>query len=193
MPVEMTERVAAPPRQRPQQLSLLLLGAGVVVAALVIAWLVFQGGSSSTPSYDHPTLVSQAKLERFARSLDYPMYWAGPKSGFSYELTAANGRAWVRYLPAGVSAGDARSDFLVVGTYRQPRSYANLLRAARRPGGVLRKIGHNGVVVYSSARPTSVYFSYPGAKYQVEVYSPSGNAARGLVLGGKITPVRPAG
>ena len=109
MPVEMTERVAAPPRQRPQQLSLLLLGAGVVVAALVVAWLVFQGGSSSTPSYDHPTLVSQAKLERFARSLDYPMYWAGPKSGFSYELTAANGRAWVRYLPAGVSAGDAQA------------------------------------------------------------------------------------
>lgn len=189
MPVRMTEQAAAPPRQRPQRLSLLVLGVAVAVAALVVAWLVLKGGSSSTPSYEHPTLVSQAQLERFAHGLDYPMYWAGPRSGFSYELTAANGRAWVRYLPAGVSAGDARSDFLVVGTYTQPHSYTNLLRAARRPGGVLRKIGDRGVLVYSSARPTSVYFSYPGANYQVEVYTHSTKTARALVEAGTIRRV----
>ena len=116
MPVRMTEQAAAPAGQRPQHLSLLVLGVAVAMAAVLVAWLVLKGGSSSAPSYEHPTLVSQAQLERFAHGLDHPMYWAGPKPGFSYELTAAKGRAWVRYLPAGVTAGDARSDFLVVGT-----------------------------------------------------------------------------
>ena len=69
-----------------------------------------------------------------------PVLIVRPKPGFSYELTASSGRAWVRYLPAGVSVGDARSDFLVVGTYKQPNSYANLERAANRPGGVSRSI-----------------------------------------------------
>ena len=189
MPVPMTEQVATAPR-RPRQLSLLVLGVAVGVAAMVVALLLLHGGSSAKVSAnDHPVLVSQAQLERFARSLDYPLYWAGPKAGFAYELTAADGRTWVRYLPAGVPAGDRRSDFLVVGTYKQPHSYANLRRAASRPGGVPRDISGGGLMVYNSARPTSVYLSYPGAAYQVEVYTHSTKTARSLVLGGTITPV----
>jgi hypothetical protein len=188
MPVPMTEQAAAPVQQRPLHLTLLVLGVAVAIAAIVVAWLLLQG--SSTPAANgHPTLVSQAQLEHFAHGLDYPMYWAGPKRGCSYELTAAEGRAWVRYLPAGVSAGDPRSNFLVVGTYRQSHSYANLLRAASRPGGVSRKIGGNGLMVYNSSRPTSVYFSYPGADYQVEVYTHSTKTARSLVGAGTITPI----
>jgi hypothetical protein len=188
----MTEQAAGPPRlrQRPRQLPLLVLGIVAGATALVVAWLALQGGSSSKPaSNGHPTLVSRAQLERFASSLDYPMYWAGPRPGFSYELTSADGRAWVRYLPAGVPAGDPRSSFLVVGTYRQLHSYANLLRAASRPGGASRKIGGGGLMVYSSSRPTSVYFSYPRASYQVEVYSRSVKIAKSLVLAGTITPI----
>jgi hypothetical protein len=192
MPVSMTEQVAepaSPARRRPQHLSLLVLGGAAVVAALVVAWLVL-GSSSGTPAANgRPVIVSQAKLERFARTLDYPLYWAGPKPGFSYELTAASGRAWVRYLPAGVSAGDSRSDFLVVGTYKQPHSYANLQHAANRSGGVSRRIAGNGLLVYSAAKPTSVYFSFPGADYQVEVYTHSTKTARSLVLDGTIEPV----
>jgi hypothetical protein len=117
------------------------------------------------------------------------VYWAGSKQGFSYELTATNGRVWVRYLPAGVKAGDPRSDLLVVGTYVQPHSYANLRRAAARPGGVSHRVGTHGLVVFNAAKPTSVYFSYPSAKYQVEVYAPSPKTARKLALNGRITPV----
>jgi len=190
MPVPMTEHLAAPVRQRPQHLTLLVLGVAVAVAAVVVAWLLLRSGSSSTPAANgHPILVSQAQLAHFANGLDYPMYWAGPKTGYSYELTAADRRTWVRYLPAGVSAGDPRSNFLVVGTYRQPHSYANLLRAASRPGGVSRKIGGDGLMVYSSSQPTSVYFSYPGADYQVEVYTHSTKTARSLVEAGTITPI----
>jgi hypothetical protein len=190
MPDSMTEQVARAPRQRPQQLSLIVLGLGIGVAAVVVAWLVLQGGSSNKVSpNDRPVIVSQAQLEHFARSLDYPLYWAGPKTGFSYELTAADGRAWVRYLPAGVGAGDRRSDFLVVGTYKQPHSYANLRRAASRAGTVSRKIAGDGLMVYSAAKPTSVYFGYPGSDFQVEVYTHSTKTARSLVLADAIKPL----
>jgi hypothetical protein len=174
----------------PQHLHLLALGLGVAVAAVVVIFMLAKGGSGSTPSAKSPTIVSQAQLAKFAGTLDYPVYWAGPKPGYSYELTAASGRVWVRYLPAGVKAGDPRPSFLVVGTYRQAGSFAGLRRAAKQPDSVSEQISDGGLLVYNSARPTSVYFSYPGVKYQVEVYAPSPEGARSLVMAGKATPVR---
>jgi hypothetical protein len=172
-------------------LPLLVLGLAVVVTALVVVWQLTKGSSSATPAASSgPTIVTQAQLERFAGALDYPIYWAGPKPGFSYELTAARGRAWVRYLPAGVKAGDPRPNFLVVGTYKQPDSFAGLRHAAKQPNSVSERIVDGGLLVYNSARPTSVYFSYPGVKYQVEVYAPSAESARSLVAAGKAVPVR---
>jgi hypothetical protein len=178
--------------RRQQHLPLLVLGLGVAVSALVVVWLLAAGGGSkATPAADSgPTIVSQAQLERFAGTLDYPVYWAGPKAGSSYELTAAHGRVWVRYLPAGVKAGDPRPNFLVVGTYRQPNSFAGLRRAAKQPDSVSERISDGGLLVYNSGRPASVYFSYPGVKYQVEVYAPSPETAHALVTAGKATPVR---
>jgi hypothetical protein len=35
-----------------------------------------------------------------------------------------------------------------------------------------------------------VYFGYPDAAYQVEVYAPGSGAARKLVLGGQVVPIR---
>jgi hypothetical protein len=172
------------------QLHLLALGLAIAVAAFVVVWLLTSGGSSGTPKPNSgPTIVSQAELVRFAGSLDYPVYWTGPHARYSYELTSARGRVWVRYLTAGVKAGDSRADFLVVGSYEQPHAYADLKRAARRPGTVSKSIADGGLLVYNPQRPTSVYFSYPGARYQVEVYAPSPATARLLVLDGKVTPV----
>jgi hypothetical protein len=178
--------------RRPQYLHLLVFGLAVAVTALVVVWLVTNGGKSKngTPTRTStPTLVSRAQLERFASSLDYPVYWTGPKPGFSYELTSAKGRVWVRYLPAGVRAGDPRPNFVVVGTYLEPHAYANLQHAAKQVGSVSHALRDGGLLVYSSKRPTSVYFSYPGVRYQVEVYAPSAATARSLVLHGETTPV----
>jgi hypothetical protein len=177
--------------RRPQHLHLLVLGLAVAVSAVVVIFMLAKGGSSSTPSAKSgPTIVSQAQLEQFAGTLDYPVYWAGPKPGFSYELTTANSRVWVRYLPAGVKAGDPRPNFLVIGTYKQSDAFAGLRRAAKDPSSLSKRIADGGLLVYSAARPTSVYFSYPGVKYQVEVYAPSPEVAHRLVLNGKTTPVR---
>jgi hypothetical protein len=46
------------------------------------------------------------------------------------------------------------------------------------------------VLVFTERRPHSVYFSYPSASNQVEVFAPSGATARSLVLSGGITPIR---
>jgi hypothetical protein len=175
-----------------RRLTLLVLGLGIGVAALVVVWLLASGGGSKAKpvANGRPTIVSQAQLVHFAGTLDYPVYWAGPKPGFSYELTAADGRVWVRYLPAGVKAGDPRPNFLVVGTYKQADAFSGLRRAAKQHDSVSEHISDGGLMVYNSARPTSVYFSYPGVKYQVEVYAPSPETARSLVTVGKTTVVR---
>jgi hypothetical protein len=169
---------------------LVMLGIAVVAAAAVVALLFLQhsntGASTSGPS-GAPTIVTQAELEHLAASIGHPVYWAGPKQGYSYEVTATkSGRFYVRYLPQGVRAGDPRASFLVVGTYTAAGSFADLKRAAKRDGAISVGTGRGGIVVFSDSRPTSVYFGYPGAKYQVEVYSPSADTARSLVLGSRI-------
>jgi hypothetical protein len=169
--------------------------AGVALAAVaaLVALLLLRSDhkSAALPAPNSgPALVSQAQLERLAETSSHPLYWAGPKDGYSYELTrTSNGRTYIRYLPKGAKAGDPRPDFLVVGTYAQPNSFAYLNHAAKSKEAVPFSIANDGLALFSSARPTSVYFTYPGARYQVEVFDPSGNAARKLVLAGKITPI----
>jgi hypothetical protein len=187
----MIERHPTPTARRPQHLYLVVLGLAIVLAAAVVIWMLVGGGSNATPAAKSgPTIVSQTELGHFASSLDYPVYWAGPKPGFSYELTATDGRVWVRYLPAGVKAGDPRPNFLVIGTYKQAHAFSGLVAAAKQPDSLSKRIADGGLLVFSSERPTSVYFGYPGVKYQVEVYAPSAKTARALVVDGKATPVR---
>ena len=196
----MTERTL-PSRNEPLELrgayvQLLILGLACLAAASVVVWLLLRSDGHAAPlpaAGGGPTLVSQAQLERLPAVVGHPVYWAGPRNGFSYELTrTANGRTFVRYLPPGVPAGDARPDFLVVGTYSRPGSFAALQRAAERPGSVTANLPNRGLMVVFSTQPKSVYFGYPSAEYQVEVFAPSSTAARRLVLSGTITPIRSA-
>jgi hypothetical protein len=92
----------------------------------------------------------------------------------------------VRYLPNGVAAGDPRPNFLVVGTYSRTGSFRALKRAANRNGSV--ELPNKGLMV-ESTKPQSVYIGYPGAKYQIEVFSPVSDLARKLVLKGTIVPI----
>jgi hypothetical protein len=178
--------------QRPH-LQLLALGLAVLVAGgLVVSLLLRSDGRTVPPvAGAGATLVSGAQLERFAESTGHPVYWAGPRDGVSYELTrTSDGRTFVRYLPKDVAAGDPRPDFLVVGTYSRADSFADLKRAANREGAVWVELANNGLMVFASKKPQSVYLGYPGAKYQVEVFAPSSDTARRLVLSGTIVPIR---
>jgi hypothetical protein len=182
-----------PESTREAYLPLLVLGIGVLVAASVVVWLLVRGdGDKASPSTaDGPVLVSQSDLERVAAEADHPVYWAGPRSGYSYELTVtASDRTYVRYLPKGVAAGDPRAEFLTVGTYPSHSSFKDLKRAAKDDGTRSESLDGGGLMIFSATRPTSVYFGYPGKPFQVEVFAPSAEAARKLVLDGGATPIR---
>ena len=101
---------------------LILLGVAVVLAAVLVGWLLVRSDNTqTTPTFlsTGPALVSAAQLERASAALGSPIYWAGPRDGFSYELTVtSSGRVYLRYLPKGVKAGDPRANFLTIGTYR---------------------------------------------------------------------------
>lgn len=185
---------SAPGAHRAQVSQLAVLAVAVAVAAAVVAWLLVHGESDTRvpASPSGPALVSQTQLEKLASSSPEPVYWAGPRKGFSYELTrTADGRTYVRYLPHGVAAGDRRDEFLVVGTYERPHAFTDLRHAGTRTGARSVKLDRGGVLVFfTERRPHSVYFGYPGASNQVEVFAPSGATARALVLHGEITPIR---
>jgi hypothetical protein len=169
------------------------LGALVALglAAFVVGWLVMNRGGDTPPAPSGAAATSEAELRSFAGTVSHPVYWAGAKDGFTYELTrTSDGRIYVRYLPEGTSVGDRRPRFLTVGTYPRAGAFAELKRAARAKGAVSIKLERGGLAVFSDARPTSVYFGYPDARYQVEVFHPSSTEARRLALSGQVVPVR---
>jgi hypothetical protein len=170
------------------------LGALVAIglAAFFVGWLAMNRGSDAPPA---PTTgassASESELRSFAESVSHPVYWAGAKDGYTYELTrTTDGRVYVRYLPEGAEVGDPRSRFLTIGTYPRAGAFAELKRAGRAEGAISLKLERNGLAVFSQKKPTSVYFGYPDARYQVEVFDPSPDVARRLALSGQVVPVR---
>lgn len=164
--------------------------AALGVAAFLIGWLVLGRGGGDGAAPTAASLASEQELRDLAASAGHPVYWAGPRGGETYELTrTSNGRVFVRYLPRGVSAGDPRPNFLTIGTYPRPNAFAELKRASNANGAVTRKLANDGLVVYNRAS-RSVYFGYPNARYQVEVYHPDAEMARSLVLAGQVRPIR---
>jgi hypothetical protein len=184
-------RVKAPSMRPYVQLSALLL---VALAAFLVTWFLVRGrtdgGNVSIPAVGKPTIVTEAQLHALAKQTKFPLYWAGPKEGAAYELTrAGDGRVWVRYLPSPHEVGSLAAKYLTVGTYPSTRGFLAINRAARRQGGVSLKIAKGGLLVFNTKTPTSVYLGYPKAKYQVEVFDPSPQQARALVLTGKIRQI----
>jgi hypothetical protein len=164
----------------------------VGLAAFFVGWLMLGRGDDTPPAPGSgASATSESELRSFAESAPHPVYWAGGKDGHTYELTrTTDGRVYVRYLPEGTEVGDPRSRFLTVGTYPRAGAFAELQRAAKAKGAVSLKLAKGGLAVFSEAKPTSVYFGYPDARYQVEVYHPSPDEARRLALSGQVVPVR---
>ena len=183
---------------RARGLQRIRLGAIIAVALLAafLAWLLVRSGDDAqspaqgATAVTTPRLVSATRLLAVARTLDYPLYWASARAGMRYELTQAGNRTYIRYLPADVAAGDPRPHFLAIGTYSDPKAFAQTRTAGRRPGAVTISLPRGGIAVYSRKHPTSVYFSYPGSGVQVEVYAPSARTARRLVLTKRVAPIR---
>ena len=186
-------RVKTSPSMRPYlQLGGLLL---VALAAFLVTWFLIRGGNHHSkvalPAVGKPAIVSETQLHALAKQTELPIYWAGPKSGAAYELTRTrDGRIYIRYLSSAAKVGTRAPKYLTVGTYPGAHAFRAIRRAAQRPGGLSLKIDNGGLLVFNTGVPTSVYFGYPKASYQVEVFDPSPQQARTLVVGGRVTPIR---
>jgi hypothetical protein len=159
-------------------------------ATFLVGWLMLGRDSGSSTPPTGASASSESQLRDFAKTAGHPIYWVGPRTGNTYELTrTTDGRVYVRYLPEGVKVGDPRPQFLTVGTYPRSNAFAELRRASRAAGASSKELPNGGLAVFSKGS-SSVYFGYPGAKYQVEVYAPSAGSARDLVQSGQVVPVR---
>ena len=183
----------------------MLVFAAIVVAAIVVGVILLATSGSSSPTSTASSAatpsqagaasgttvqaISLAGLRALPASLGHPVYWAGPRAGTTYELTKTpDGRVYVRYLTGGARVGSPLPNFLTIGTYVVPNAAAAVRTAAAQPGAIRVPVS-GGFGFYNRARPTSVYFAYPGSNVQVETYDPSAAVARQLVETGAIKPV----
>jgi hypothetical protein len=173
----------------------------VIVAAGIVLWLLLRarddhgdtGKTTTTARATPPVLANSRLLRRLAASVRYPVYWAGRVSGRKVELTeTSSGNIFLRYLTPRARVGDPRPDFLTVGTYPLKNAFAATRAVSERPGMIVRKLRGGGIAMTNPQRRTSVYFSFPRAAVQVEVYDPDPARAMRLVVSGRVRPI-PAG
>jgi hypothetical protein len=179
----------------------------LALAAGFVAWLVIHRNNDSatgtTPTRTStstsptetstqaesigPIGVSRSGLANLARSLHRPIYWAGPRPRFNYEVTQTTaGKMYVRYLPPGVQVGDKRARFLIIATYPFSGALPALKKVAANraislPGG--------GIAFVDPSYPKSVHMAFPGVDYQVEVFDPLPRISRRVALSGKVRTI----
>jgi hypothetical protein len=185
------------------------IGAVVALALAVafVVWLLVRGNDNSSssprtstvqtrPTATTPKVRETVKaatpqtLRALARASGHPIYWAGAKQRVRYELTrTTDGRVYIRYLPKGVPIGDRHAAYLIVATYPVQDAYKAVRTAAKESGAVTFHLPRGGLAVYNQSASKNVYFTYPGSKFQVEVFDPSPGRARKLVASGAIRPI----
>lgn len=163
--------------------------AAAIAVAASLPLVAGCGGSkaNTAPARSGPVAATVGELQNLASSLRHPIYWAGAKKGYTYELTRTrDGNVFIRYLPPGVQVGDKRPAFLTVGTYPQPDAYKNVRTALKRRGARQVRVPGGGIAVQNVTRSTSVYIAYPNSSLLMEVFSPSAKTARALVRAGTV-------
>lgn len=138
-----------------------------------------------------PRAASVHELRSLPVSVGHPVFWAGPRSRTTYELTRTDdGRIYIRYLPPGVRAGSRSGRFLTIATYPQPNAFARTSAAAKSSRARMIELGAGEIAFFRPDRPTSVYVARRGLNYQVEVFDPSPAMSRRIVETGKLRPIR---
>ena len=164
----------------------------MVVVVAFVAWLIFRdsGDDNNTPQGPNSSAASVQQLRSVSEETGQPIYWAGRRADYTYELTrTTDGNVYIRYLPPGTAVGAQQPNYLTIVTYPRRRAERGLKRIARRQGSVSFDIPDNGFAVYSRARPNSVYVAYPGEDVQVEIYDPNARRARNLARDGRVRPI----
>jgi hypothetical protein len=136
-----------------------------------------------------PVGLSAKGLRTLTASIDQPIYWAGPKPGYVYELTrTSTGKIFIRYLPPGTRVGSKQGTELIVATY----PFHNALKALKALTGSKKlAIPRGGIAIVDRGHPQSVHLAFPGADNQVEVYDPSPARSLAIARSGSVQPVTP--
>jgi hypothetical protein len=159
------------------------------VAAGHLAALGSLKTSSATPAGPKPTAVSATGLRSLGASLGHPIYWAGSRPGYTYEVTqTSNGNVFIRYLPPGVKVG-APAGYLTVATYPFPNAFAAIQGTSKTNKTGTIKLAGGGLAVVDGQYPKSIHLAYPHSDVQVEVFDPSPARVRQIVSAGKIAAV----
>jgi hypothetical protein len=138
------------------------------------------------------TIVSTDELRQASSASGRPVYWAGPRRGARLEFTrTADGTTYVRYLTGSASVGTTDAGYVVVATYHQPKAFERVTSAAKTQQYFTADLPGRGRAIVKPERPQNVYVVHPGRPYQVEVYAPTAEVARGLVFGGAVRPIAP--
>jgi hypothetical protein len=147
--------------------------------------------SSSTAVPVAPEAASLRRIQALAGVAGHSIYWAGPESGLTYELSElSDGRIFVRYLPAGVAVADP-NDYATIDTYPVNDAFAAVTAISKEPGATTLKVPNGGIATVDPKHPTSVYVAFPGSNLEIEVYAPSPQQASHLVTSGAIAAVSP--
>jgi hypothetical protein len=196
------ERIRGTRGPRKRLWTLLLAVVFVIALAGGAGWFALRDDGAPKAKRAPAATASIHALASLATSVGHPVYWAGPKDGYRYELThTTDGRIYIRYLPAGVAVGTAAPDYLTVGTYPVKNALATVRAIGAKTGGSLLKLAGGAVAAVDPDHPLSTYIAYPGSSFEIEVYDPSPGQARQLVTSGAIvaagtgqasvTPIKP--
>ena len=179
------------------------IGALIAIAAAIafVVWLAVGCGSSkSNSTTTAPTstvaaisarAATRAELRALAVQVGHPIYWVGPESGRSYELTrTASDRIFIRYLPHGVKPGTKSAAYTFVGTYPFNGAYKALQGLAKKKDDASLSVPGGGLAVYARSSPTNIYVAFPGSDVGDRGLRPCAKRARSLVASGQVQPVR---
>ena len=164
-----------------------LLAAGGAYAAVTLT----RDTPPVLPTAGKPALLTAATLEAITAATGHDVYGVPAPAGTRPEITrGADGEVWVRYLSGDAKLGDFRADYLTIGTYPRTDALAAAEAAAEGEQQRSTELPDGGVMLWSVERPESVYAASPGSDLLVEVFSPDPKAARDLITGGAVAPLR---
>src|SRR6266550_7753193 len=127
-------------------------GAVIVIAVAVglILWLALRDNGDSTATNARAT--TQAQLRTLAASVRHPIFWAGPRPGYTYEFQKlTDGSIHIRYLPSGTQVG-TNTPYLTVATYPFVNTYS-ALKNLKGKNIVFIRIPRGGIAEYKKQNP----------------------------------------
>jgi hypothetical protein len=162
----------------------------LALAGGVILWIfVGRNGSSATAPQVvpvKPVALSASGLRALSATVGQPIYWAGPRPHYLYELKrTGNGYVYIRYLPPGVEAGAPGNNYLVIATYPYRGAFAALEKLAGAQG---IQVPGGGLALVDQKTHKSVHLAFPRVSYQVEVFASSPEKALALATSGQVRP-----